>query len=203
MNAQDPNTPNEIERLIALMAKLPGLGPRSARRAALYLARHRDTVLGPLAQAMAEMALKAQPCTICGNIDTAEICSVCRDPRRSDAEICVVEEVGDLWGIERASAFKGRYHVLGGALSALAGVGPEQLRIPELAARAAKPEVREVVLALSATVDGQTTAHVIAEALKSADVTVTTLARGVPFGGEVGDLDEGTLGAALGDRRAF
>ncbi|MEL6979883.1 MAG: recombination mediator RecR [Pseudomonadota bacterium] len=211
---RDETEGGEIEALIALMARLPGLGPRSARRAALHLVRNREALLAPLAQAMAQTALKARPCKVCGAIDTAEICGVCRDPRRDDALICVVEEVGDLWAMERAGVYRGRYHVLGGLLSALDGVGPEALRIPELAERvtgagrnlegggaAADRPVDEVILALPATVDGQTTAHVIAEALAGGPARVTTLARGVPLGGELGYLDEGTIQAALGARR--
>ncbi|MEM9723970.1 MAG: recombination mediator RecR [Pseudomonadota bacterium] len=191
----------EIETLIALMSRLPGLGPRSARRAALHLMRKREELLAPLAAAMAEAALKARPCAICGNIDVAEICGICRDETRDPSVICVVEEVGDLWAMERAGVFRGRYHVLGGTLSALDGVGPEQLRVPELAARVAANQVAEVVLALPATVDGQTTAHVVAEALSATGARVTALARGVPLGGELGYLDEGTIQAALGARR--
>lgn len=192
----------EIEALIALLGRLPGLGPRSARRAVLHLVRRREELLAPLAQAMAQAALKARPCAICGNIDVEEICGVCRDESRDPSIICVVEEVGDLWAMERTGVFRGRYHVLGGALSALDGVGPEELRIPDLARRAAAPEVTEIVLALPATVDGQTTAHVIAETLAEAGVKVTALARGVPLGGEIGYLDEGTIQAALGARKA-
>lgn len=191
----------EIERLIALLSRLPGLGPRSARRAVLHLVRQREALLAPLAQAMAEAALKARPCARCGNIDTAEICGLCLDPGRDPSVICVVEEVGDLWAMERAAAYRGRYHVLGGLLSALEGVGPEELRLPALAERAAAPEVTEVILALPATVDGQTTAHVIAESLASVGARVTALARGVPLGGELGYLDEGTIQAALGARK--
>lgn len=193
--------PSEIEALISLLSRLPGLGPRSARRAALALVRRRETLLAPLAQAMAEVALKAVPCARCGNIDTAELCRICVDDRRDGRTICVVEEVGDLWAMERAQTYRGRYHVLGGVLSALDGVGPETLRIPELVDRAAAPEVTEVILALNATVDGQTTAHVIAEALEGAAVRITSLARGVPLGGELGYLDDGTLSAAFGARR--
>ena len=194
-------TAPEIEELIRLLGKLPGLGPRSARRAVLHLARRREQLLQPLATALAEVAEKARPCAICGNVDIGEICNVCADPDRDPSTLCVVEEVGDLWAMERAGAFRGRYHVLGGVLSALDGVGPEELRIPFLVARARAPEVTEVVLALNATVDGQTTAHVIAEALSGADVRVTSLAKGVPVGGELDYLDDGTISAALGARR--
>ncbi len=197
------NAPNEIENLIALLAKLPGLGPRSARRAALYLVRRPEERLAPIAHAMADVALKARECAICGNIDVAEICGVCADPSRDASIICVVEEIGDLWAMERSGVFRGRYHVLGGVLSALDGVRPEDLRVPDLVRRASDPAVREVVLALSSTVDSQTTAHVIADALASAEVTVTALGRGVPLGGELGYLDEGTIDAAFGARRGL
>lgn len=194
---------NEIETLIGLLAKLPGLGPRSARRAALYLVRRPEERLAPLAQIMAEVALKAHTCPTCGAIDTTEICGICTDPERDPSVLCVVEELGDLWALERSGVFRGRYHVLGGVLSPLDGVGPEQLRLPELVRRASEPEVREVVMALSSTVDGQTTAHVIADALAAADVSVTALGRGVPLGGELGYLDEGTIHAAFGARRGL
>ena len=193
--------PNELEALMQLLGKLPGLGPRSARRAVLHLVRRRETLLGPLAQAMANVALKATPCVVCGNIDTAETCSICADPKRDATQICVVEEVGDLWAMERSGLFRGRYHVLGGVLSALDGVGPETLRIPQLAARVRETGVGEVILALSATVDGQTTAHVLAEALAETGCRVTALARGMPHGGELDYLDDGTIGAAFGARR--
>lgn len=199
MATQDDPAP--IETLIQLMSKLPGLGPRSARRAVLHLVRRREAALAPLAQAMATVALNAKPCVTCGNIDTAEICPICADPRRDAGLICVVEEVGDLWAMERAGLFRGRYHVLGGVLSALDGIGPEQLRIPALADRVRDAAASEVILALSATVDGQTTAHVIAEALAGTGARVTALARGMPHGGELDHLDDGTIGAALGARR--
>lgn len=194
-------TAPEIEELIRLLGKLPGLGPRSARRAVLHLARRREQLLEPLAAAMTEVAEKARPCETCGNVDIGETCGICRDPNRDATALCVVEEVGDLWAMERAGAFRGRYHVLGGVLSALDGVGPDELRIPVLVERARAPEVTEVVLALNATVDGQTTAHVIAEALSGAEVRVTSLAKGVPVGGELDYLDDGTISAALGARR--
>jgi recombination protein RecR len=193
----------DIQRLIALMAKLPGLGPRSARRAVLALVKRRDALLRPLAAAMAAVADGAQVCAICGNVDDAPICAICRDPGRDAATLCVVEEVGDLWAIERGGAYGGRYHVLGGLLSALDGVGPEALGVPKLAARAADPAVREVILALPATVDGQTTAHVVAEALAGSGARVTSLARGVPVGGALDYLDDGTIGAALKARQAL
>ncbi len=193
----------EIERLIELMAKLPGLGPRSARRAVLALVRKRERLLAPLAQALAEVAQKVRTCRICGNLATADECQICLDPKRDAACICVVEEVADLWALERAVVFRGRYHVLGGVLSALDGVTPESLRIPELAERARAPEVVEVILAVGATIDGQTTSHVIADYLEGTGVELTTLAKGVPIGGELDYLDDGTLTAALKERRTF
>ena len=191
----------EIERLIALLAKLPGLGPRSARRAALALLKRRDQLLAPLADALAEAAARVKTCHLCGALDTQDPCAICADPGRDAALICVVEEVGALWAMERAGAFRGRYHVLGGLLSALDGVGPEALRIGPLVARAAGEEVREVILALPATVDGQTTAHYLAERLANTAVAVTMLARGVPVGGELDWLDDGTIAQALRARR--
>lgn len=196
-------TGDEIQRLIDLLAKLPGLGPRSGRRAALHLIKKRDLLLAPLAQAMAEVADKARTCSICGSVDTRDPCSICADPERAGTAICVVEEAGDLWALERAGAFKGRYHVLGGVLSALEGVGPEDLRIPQLAARASEEGVTEVVLALNATIDGQTTAYYIADALEGCGVTVSGLAQGVPVGGELDYLDDGTIAAAFRQRKAF
>ena len=191
----------EIERLIQLLARLPGLGPRSARRAALQMLQKRDTVMKPLAEALADAAEKIRACSICGNLDVADVCTVCTDPRRDDTVICVVETVGDLWALERAGAFKGRYHVLGGVLSALDGVGPEDLNIAGLAERASGSQTREVILALNATVDGQTTAHFLSDKLAGAGVDITTLARGVPVGGELDYLDDGTLSAAFRSRR--
>jgi recombination protein RecR len=193
----------EIERLIDLMARLPGLGPRSARRAALQLVKKREKILIPLAQAMAEVAEKARVCIECGNIDTYDVCGICRDAKRDETVICVVEDVADLWAMERAAVFRGRYHVLGGVLSALEGVGPDDLRMPRLVDRAANSVVTEVVLALGATIDGQTTAHYIADQLAGASVEVTSLAQGVPVGGELDYLDDGTISAALRARRRF
>ncbi|NHB76371.1 recombination mediator RecR [Rhodobacter calidifons] len=190
-----------IEALIALMARLPGLGPRSARRAVLVLLKKRAQLMAPLAQALAEVALAAKDCRICGNISTAEICPICADPARATGEICVVEDVADLWAMERGKVFRGRYHVLGGTLSALDAVGPEDLGIPRLVARVADEGIREVILALNATVDGQTTAHYIADALAGTGAQITTLAQGVPIGGELDYLDDGTIGAALRARR--
>ncbi|MCY3828015.1 MAG: recombination protein RecR [Rhodospirillaceae bacterium] len=193
----------EIERLIQLLAKLPGLGPRSARRAALHMVKQKDRTMAPLARALSEAVEKVAACSACGNVDTADPCGICTDPRRDPAVLCVVEEVGDLWAMERAAIFRGRYHVLGGALSALDGVGPDELRIPALVRRASEPAVTEVVLATNATVEGQTTGHYIADRLADAGVTVTALAHGVPVGGELDYLDDGTLSAAMKARRAL
>lgn len=192
-----------VERLIALMARLPGLGPRSARRAALQMIRRRAVLLDPLVAALSEVAATVRECERCGNIATGPLCAVCADPRRATGEICVVESVADLWAMERGGAFRGTYHVLGGVLSALDGVGPETLRIPDLMGRARADGTREVILALNATVDGQTTAHYIADQLGSLGITVSTLAKGVPVGGELDYLDDGTIGAALSARRAI
>jgi recombination protein RecR len=191
--------PRDIEALIDLMARLPGLGPRSARRAVLSLLKKREQVMVPLAQTMAQVALNVRDCTQCGNIGTTDLCPICADPRRATGEICVVQDVADLWAMERGQAFKGRYHVLGGTLSALDAVGPEELRLPELVERA--KGATEIILALNATVDGQTTAHYIADALSATGVVVTTLAQGVPIGGELDYLDDGTIGAALRARK--
>jgi len=192
----------ELDRLIQLLAKLPGLGPRSARRAALFLVKRRESVMEPLAEALAAAAQAIHPCSICGNLDTADPCMLCRDPKRDPALICVVEDVADLWAIERAHAFKGRYHVLGGTLSALDGVGPSELRIDALVARVNEDHAREVILAMNATVEGQTTAHYIGERLAGANCQISRLAYGVPLGGELDYLDEGTLAAALKARTA-
>ncbi len=196
----------EIERLIALLAKLPGLGPRSARRAALQLLKKREQLLVPLAAAMAETAEKVSSCSVCGAPDTKNPCSICSDPNRDNGLICVVEEAGALWAMERSGAFRGKYHVMGGLLSALDGVGPDDLRVAELVGRArsgqgADGQVREVVLALPATVDGQTTAHYLAERLAGSGVEITSLARGVPVGGDLDWLDDGTIVQALRARR--
>ena len=191
----------EIERLIRLLARLPGLGPRSARRAALTLLERREQLLEPLAAALTETADRVTVCGRCGNLDSSDPCSVCLDVKRDPSILCVVEDVADLWALDRSGAFAGRYHVLGGTLSALDGRGPEQLRIAPLVARASEPEVKEVILALGATVEGQTTAHYIAERLTAAEVTVTYLAHGVPVGGELDYLDDGTLTTALKARR--
>ncbi len=191
----------EIERLIALLAKLPGMGPRSARRATLALLKRREQLLTPLAQALADAAERVKTCSTCGALDTRDPCAVCADPERDAGMICVVEEVGALWAMERGGSFRGRYHVMGGLLSALDGVGPDALRVGSLIARAEAPEVTEVILALPATVDGQTTAHYLAERLSPCGVTITMIARGVPVGGELDWLDDGTIAQALRARR--
>lgn len=190
----------EIERLIQLLARVPGLGPRSARRAALQLIRRRDELLAPLAGAMQVAAERIMTCTTCGSIDTSDPCTLCRDPRRDRSILVVVETVADLWALERAQAINAAYHVLGGVLSPLDGVGPKDLTIAALLERAASGEVREVIIALNATVDGQTTAHYLTDMLARTGVKVTRLAHGVPVGGELDYLDEGTLAAALRSR---
>ncbi|PWR21809.1 recombination mediator RecR [Zavarzinia compransoris] len=195
-----PEPGGALDRLIQLLARLPGFGPRSARRAALQLISRRESLMAPLAAALAEALDKVRPCSRCGNLDTMDPCAVCRDPARDAGVVCVVESVGDLWAIERSGAFRGLYHVLGGHLSAIDGIGPDELRIPALIARLGAP-LREVVLALNATVDGQTTAHYIAAQLAGRGVAVTRLAHGVPVGGELDYLDDGTLAAALKARR--
>ena len=196
------NSPiNDIEKLIQLLAKLPGLGPRSARRAALYLIKRREAVMEPLAQALENAAASIKACSSCGNVDTVDPCSICTHPKRTNESICVVEDVADLWALERTAVFHGRYHVLGGTLSVLDGIGPEDLNISKLIARVKENGVAEVILATSVTVDGQTTAHYIADRLKETGVVVSGLAHGVPVGGELDYLDEGTLSAALKDRR--
>jgi len=191
----------DIEALIALMARLPGLGPRSARRAVLHLVKKRGQLLLPLAQAMTQVGATARECLNCGNIGTSEICAICASEKRANGQICVVEDVAGLWARERAQVFNGRYHVLGGTLSALDAVGPDELRIPRLIDRIATEAVSEVILALGATIDGQTTAHYIADQLPG--ITVTSLAQGVPVGGELDYLDDGTITAALKARRAL
>jgi recombination protein RecR len=193
----------EIERLIQLLARLPGLGPRSARRAALHLIKKRDLLMAPLAAALQSAMENIAVCRICGNLDTQNPCAVCSDPRRDPSIIVVVADVADLWALERAHAVDARYHVLGGTLSPLDGVGPEDLSIEALVTRAHAPEVKEVILALNATVDGQTTAHYITDLLAGADVKATGLAHGVPVGGELDYLDEGTLAAAIRSRTPF
>ena len=193
----------EIERLIQLLARMPGLGPRSARRAALHLIRKREQLLGPLADAMKVAHERITTCAVCGNVDTHDPCTICSDERRDPATLVVVESVGDLWALERADATRGRYHVLGGALSPLDGVGPDDLNLASLVARVAAGEVKEVILAVNATVDGQTTAHYVTDLLLPYSVKITRLAHGVPVGGELDYLDDGTLSAAMRQRTAF
>lgn len=193
----------EIERLIQLLSRLPGLGPRSARRAALHLIKKRESLMAPLTAALQVAMERIQVCRTCGNIDSQNPCSVCIDPRRDGALIVVVADVADLWALERAHATQGRYHVLGGTLSPLDGVGPQDLTIDGLVKRAHEPQVNEIVLALNATVDGQTTAHYITDLLQEANVRITRLAHGVPVGGELDYLDEGTLSAAMRQRTLF
>lgn len=191
----------EIERLIQFLSRLPGLGPRSARRAALHLLKRREALMQPLARSMTEAAEAIKSCRTCGNLDSQDPCAICADPRRDAGLVCVVAEVGDLWALERSGAFKGRYHVLGGILSALDGVGPENLNFQSLVDRARDGGMREAILALDATVDGQTTAHYIADKLAGLPVKVSRLAHGVPVGGELDYLDDGTIAAALNARR--
>jgi recombination protein RecR len=193
----------EIERLIQLLARLPGLGPRSARRAALHLVKKKEQLLGPLALALTEAREAILTCETCGNIDTVSPCTLCRDEARDRSLICVIEEVGDLWALERAGVLNGLYHVLGGTLSPLDGIGPEDLTIAMLIERARAPQVREVLLALNATVEGQSTAHYLTDLLQGANVTVSRLAQGVPIGGELDYLDEGTLAAAVKARKTM
>lgn len=191
---------SSIDHLTQLLGKLPGLGPRSARRAVLHLLKRKETLLLPLAQALGAVGEEIVFCEICGNIDTASPCHICCDPRRDKSVLCVVEDVGDLWALDRSETFQGRYHVLGGTLSALDGVSPDDLRIASLLHRVQEGDIKEVILALNATVEGQTTSHYVAERLP-AHVTVTALAHGVPVGGELDYLDDGTLAAALKARR--
>jgi recombination protein RecR len=193
----------EIERLVQLLARLPGLGPRSARRAVLHLIRKREELLGPLGEAMRVAHERILTCTVCGNIDTSDPCAICRDPRRDAGLLVIVETVADLWALERAGLLAARYHVLGGVLSPLDGVGPEELNIRSLAQRISDGGVREAIIAVNATVDGQTTAHYLADLLAPLGVKTTRLAHGVPVGGELDYLDEGTLAAALERRTAF
>ncbi len=193
----------ELQRLIDLLAKMPGLGPRSAKRAALYLLKKREPVMRPLAFALSDAADKVKACSVCGNWDSIDPCAVCADSDRDGSVLCVVEDVSALWALERAAAHKGKYHVLGGLLSPLDGIGPDDLHVGALVARAREEGVTEVVLALAATVDGQTTAHYLTEHLEGANVSVTRLSQGVPVGGELDYLDEGTLAAAMKTRRPF
>ena len=191
----------EIERLIQLLSRVPGLGPRSARRAVLHLIKRRESVMQPLVQALSDAVDAILVCSNCGNLDTVEPCAVCRDEDRNRGVVCVVEDVADLWALERTRSFKGQYHVLGGRLSALDGIGPEDLNIAGLIGRAEAGDVNEVILAMNLTVDGQTTAHYITDRLEHTDVEVTRLAHGVPVGGELDYLDDGTLETALRSRR--
>ena len=197
------NTSPEIDRLISLLSKLPGLGPRSARRAALTMLKKPDLLMRPLTQAMAEAADRIKTCGTCGNIDASNPCHICQAPGRDRARICVVQDVADLWAMERAGAFRGSYHVLGGTLSALDGVRPEDLNIASLIERAKSDDVSEIILAMNATVDGQTTAHYITDHLSDCGVSVSRLAHGVPVGGELDYLDDGTITAAMKSRRPF
>lgn len=192
---------DEIQALIALFARLPGLGPRSARRIVLHLIRKRNGQMGDLARLLENVAVNSRECVTCGNITSRDECAICTDPVRANGEICVVGDVADLWALERGNAFRGRYHVLGGTLSALDEIGPEDLGIPALIERIQRDGISEVILALNATVEGQTTAHYIAEALEGSGVAVTGLAQGVPIGGELDYLDDGTISAALRARR--
>ncbi len=192
----------DIDALIDMMAKLPGLGPRSARRAVLHLIRKRALLLTPLAELIQTVAVTARECLNCGNVGTADICDICASEKRQNGELCVVEDVADLWAMERSGVFKGRYHVLGGTLSALDAIGPDDLRIPRLVDRVANEHVNEVILALNATIDGQTTAHYIADQLEGS-VELTSLAQGVPIGGELDYLDDGTITAAMRARKTI
>ncbi|WP_333715008.1 recombination mediator RecR, partial [Yoonia sp.] len=195
------NGTDDLDNLIMLMAKLPGLGPRSARRAVLHMIKKRSLLLLPLADALHKVGTNVRECLNCGNICTGDICDICASAKRGNGQIAVVEDVADLWAMERSGVFKGRYHVLGGTLSALDAIGPDELRIPKLVDRIRSEEITEVILALGATIDGQTTAHYIADQLPG--ITVTSLAQGVPVGGELDYLDEGTITAALNARKSL
>jgi len=194
---------SELEALIQIISRLPGLGPRSARRVALHLIRHRETLMVPLGAALIQTADAINQCQRCSNYDTVDPCHICTDPRRDDAMICVVEDLSDLWAMERSGLYRGRYHILGGTLSAIDARGPEQLGIDKLVTRAQAEEVTEIILATNATVDGQTTAHYLTESLKGCNVAITRLAQGIPMGGELDYLDDGTLGNALRARLPF
>jgi recombination protein RecR len=193
----------EIERLIQLLARLPGLGPRSARRVALHLIRKREQLLAPLAEAMQVACDRVVTCGVCGNVDTRDPCTICCDPRRDASMLVVVESVADLWALERAAVMRAPYHVLGGTLSPLDGIGPDDINLASLVSRVAAGQFREIILAVNATVDGQTTAHYITDLLGRFEVKITRLAHGVPVGGELDYLDEGTLGAAMRERNTF
>jgi len=192
---------SHLNHLIKLLSRLPGLGPRSGRRVALHLIKHREAQLMPLAEALSLVAQHVKPCVTCGNLDEQPICSICQNPKRDATRLCVVQDVDDLWALERTGAFKGYYHVLGGVLSALDGIGPQDLRLGELHARVENREIQEVILALGATMDGETTSHYIQDMLKDCSVHITRLAYGVPMGGELDYLDEGTITAALKARQ--
>lgn len=194
---------NELDHLINLLGKVPGLGPRSARRAALQLIKKKDSLMKPLSSALADVAENVHPCATCGNLDIENPCHICESPKRDRSIICVIEDVSDLWALDRAGSYRGLYHVIGGTLSALDGVGPDDLNINTLIERANVSELKEIIIATNATVDGQTTAHYITEQLKSFDLTITRLAHGVPIGGELDYLDDGTLTTALNSRRPF
>ncbi|MCP5381396.1 MAG: recombination protein RecR [Kordiimonadaceae bacterium] len=198
-----PSNNNELDYLINLLGKIPGLGPRSARRAALQLIKKKDSLMRPLAGALSSVAENVHPCSVCGNLDVENPCHICQNPKRDRSIICIIEDVADLWALERGGSFQGLYHVIGGTLSALDGVGPEDLNIKSLLDRAASPELDEIIIATNATVDGQTTAHYITEQLKHMDITISRLAHGVPIGGELDYLDDGTLTTALNSRRPF
>lgn len=193
----------EIDRLVQLLARLPGLGPRSARRAALQLIKRREQLLLPLTEALGRVAETVRVCCRCGNVDTADPCAICTDPTRDPSVLVVVDDVADLWALERSGVVAARYHVLGGVLSPMNGVGPDDLSIPALVERASDPAIREVILAINATVDGQTTAHYVTDRLQGLDIKITRLAHGVPVGGELDYLDEGTLAAAIRLRTPF
>ncbi len=200
---KSPSNNNELDHLISLLSKLPGLGPRSARRAALQLIKKKDVLMRPLSDALSTVADSVHPCADCGNLDVDNPCHICNSNKRDKSVICVIEDVSDLWALERAGSFRGLYHVIGGTLSALDGVGPDDLNISTLMERASNSELKEVIIATNATVDGQTTAHYITEQLKPFDISVTRLAHGVPIGGELDYLDDGTLTTALNSRRPF
>jgi recombination protein RecR len=194
---------NELDHLINLLSKVPGLGPRSARRAALQLIKKKDSLMKPLSSALADVAENVHPCSNCGNLDVENPCHICESSKRDRTTICVIEDVSDLWALDRSGTYRGLYHVIGGTLSALDGVGPDDLNIKGLLERAATPELKEIIIATNATVDGQTTAHYITEQLKTFNIEVTRLAHGVPIGGELDYLDDGTLTTALNSRRPF
>lgn len=200
---KSPSNNNELDHLISLLSKMPGLGPRSARRAALQLIKKKDSLMKPLSSALADVAENVHPCSTCGNLDVENPCHICESTKRDRTIICVVEDVSDLWALERSGSFRGLYHVIGGTLSALDGVGPGDLNINTLMERAADPELVEIIIATNATVDGQTTAHYITQQLKAFDISITRLAHGVPIGGELDYLDDGTLTTALNSRRPF